>query len=446
MNETLNAGFAKKYTEILKDDAELFLKSLDRKPVRHIRLSEHRDIDYTKEFDYLGIKYEKLKEFKGMYRITEGAEKLTDTITFLTGGGYIMNPSSAFPAEILSSLVPEESAVLDVSAAPGGKTVALCDLLGNGSLVIANEPSNKRLKSLNYNLEKHGCYSAKTVSFDGRVLDKFFEEKFDGILLDAPCSNENKIARNRTVNSEWDQDLVERMAKLQKEILASAYACLRPGGVLVYSTCTFSPEENEGVIQYAVDELPECEVININEDRYGGGISGNSEIDQSVIRVMPHVLPYDGFFIAGIRKAGSTKPNYKKNKYKAGVLEKFFNDVPKNISVCSGKDRSFIESALHPEVKAKFNKSGINAYRRDSEISSQLLWEWGAKAKNEHIVKADYEDCIQYMKGFDISISNDYYGVFLFWENIPVGTVKPVNNMLKNKLDRYFLYGRDIRW
>lgn len=441
----LNKDFINKYTQIFKQDADAFFAGLMREKSRHIRLASARSVDYLKELSEQDISASPIA-IPNVYSITDNAEKLTETIGFQTGGFYIMNPSSVFTANILTSLMPDYPYILDVSSAPGGKTCAIADLLKNRCAIIANEPSPKRLKSLQFNIEKYGSYSVRTVSMDGRSLHKVFDGFFDGILLDAPCSNENKIFRNETVNASWEPALVERMAKLQREILESAFKCLKKGGVLVYSTCTFSVEENEGVIGSFLADNDEAELLDISEGEMTFGISGNSEVDEKVLRVMPHKLPYDGFFIAALRRRGDEAEGCALKVKRDKQLDSLFYELPANLSVSQGSNIAYIETGCVLEARVRLSKSGILLWKRPGELSAQCAWELGANLRPEYRAETDLNSAQRYLKGFDTDKTSDYHTPVLYYGDVPVGTVKTVDGKFKNKLDRYFLYGKNIEF
>ncbi|WP_303849961.1 hypothetical protein [Seleniivibrio woodruffii] len=439
----LNKDFIEKYTTVFGNGAEKFFETLMREKSRHIRLAAARNADYLKELSELSIGFE-TSEIPSVYRITENADRLTDTIGFQTGGFYIMNPSSVFTAGVLTSLMPDYPYILDVSSAPGGKTCAMADILKNRCAIIANEPSPKRLKSLQFNIEKYGSYSVRTVSMDGRSLHKVFDGFFDGILLDAPCSNENKIGRNKTVNAEWSQELTERMAKLQKEIADSAFVSLKEGGVMVYSTCTFAVEENEAVVRHLLDSF-DCEPVDINNGQYTKGISGDKEVDEKVIRFLPHLDEYDGFFIAAIRKKGKPSEGGSFVRFKPDKeVNEFFTEFPEYAEVYEKGGSKFLTTRMDRSINFKSN--GIMLFKREGELTSQALWQLADIVRDDIKSQTDYNNALRYLKGFDIDMPSDYHGGAVFYDNIPVGMSKPVQGMLKNKLDRYFLYGKNIEW
>ncbi|XOB65941.1 hypothetical protein ACMC5R_04100 [Deferribacteres bacterium DY0037] len=407
-------------------------------------MASSRCADYLSELAEMGVELSEAEGLPKVYKVESGEDKLTGSIGFQTGGFYIMNPSSVFAADTLCRLMPDYPYILDVASAPGGKTCAIADLLGNRCAIIANEPSGKRMKSLQFNIEKYGAYSVRTIGKDGRNLHKTFDRFFDGILLDAPCSNENKIGRNKTVNSEWCQELVERMAKLQKEIASSAFETLKEGGVMVYSTCTFSVEENEEVIRHILDNF-DCELVDINRGEHTGGLSGDGSIDPYVVRYMPHTDIYDGFFISAVRRKGDDGEGeaYTRTKTDKSVSS-FFDTFPEYVEVYEKGSSLYLTTQMERSIN--FSKNGILLAKRQGELSSQAFWQLADMLKDGLSSQISLESAQRYLKGFDIEKVQDYHGPALYYNTIPVGMTKPVGDMLKNKLDRYFLYGKNIEW
>ncbi len=343
--------------------------------------------------------------------------------------------------------------MLDVSSAPGGKTCALSDMAGRKGVIVANEISSSRLKSLHFNLEKYGAYNVKTVSLDGRLLPKYFENSFDGILLDAPCSNENKIFRNKTVQAQWGKELVCRMAQLQYQLIKSAFSCLKPGGVMVYSTCTLSLEENEMVVKQLLDEYSDAFLLPCGKE-YGRGLLGQSDIDENVARIMPDKDNIDGFFAAAIGKKGQLVEyefkNTKLNTKQSDFFKKYYPGYNhSHINIYEVDRKGYIETAPEIFKNIRFKRRGLNLYKdsgKTYEPASQSVWELGAYAQENIKYNISYDFSLNYLKGFDISCNDNYNNELLYYKNIPVGYGKKVDSIIKNKLDRYFLYGKNIEW
>lgn len=174
---------------------------------------------------------------------------------------YLQEPSAMTPANILP-VEPGEH-VLDMCAAPGGKATALAAKLQGKGLLVANDISASRAKALLKNLEVFGVKNSFVTNAAPVKLAEQFEESFDKILVDAPCSGEGMFRKDIANAKAWSLDKVEECAKIQREITKQAVKMLRPGGLMLYSTCTFSAEENEGTIAYLLETCPEMELLEI---------------------------------------------------------------------------------------------------------------------------------------------------------------------------------------
>lgn len=193
---------------------------------------------------------------------------------------YLQEPSAMTPANILPAEPGEH--VLDLCAAPGGKATALAAKLQGEGLLVANDISASRARALLKNLEVFGVKNSFVTNAAPVKLAEQFEESFDKILVDAPCSGEGMFRKDIANAKAWSLDKVEECAKIQREITKQAVKMLRPGGLMLYSTCTFSAEENEGTIAYLLETCPEMELLEIPMYRgVCGEMSGKTEKDES---------------------------------------------------------------------------------------------------------------------------------------------------------------------
>lgn len=221
---------------------------------------------------------------------------------------YLQNISSMLPPLFLD--LREDNVILDMCAAPGGKSLHMADLTNNKATILANDVNEVRRERLNYNIEKQGATSIIAFGSDGCTIGKRLNRYFDRILLDAPCSGEGimKIISNNSY-SKWNRRKVESLSKLQKKLFDSAYHALKPGGIIVYSTCTLNPFENEEIINYALEKYKDLslEKIDLNLPNIIRGLTNydkksyNEELKKA-IRVIPNEY-MEGFFIAKILKA-----------------------------------------------------------------------------------------------------------------------------------------------
>jgi NOL1/NOP2/sun family putative RNA methylase len=196
--------------------------------------------------------------------------------------------------------------VLDMAASPGAKTTQIAQYMGNEGCIIANDVKTKRLNILISNLQRCGVLIAKVTLMDGRTFKKY-ENTFDRILVDAPCSNTGMIRKNFKYAKIWRKKDVETLSKLQKELIMSAYKALKPGGILVYSTCSFDPAENEEVIDYLLSNTDaELEKINLNLKSHRPFTEFDRKNFDSRIKKCLRIHPQDNdteaFFVAKVIK------------------------------------------------------------------------------------------------------------------------------------------------
>ncbi len=240
---------------------------------------------------------------------------------YYAGLYYLQEPSAMTPASLLP--IEPGDKVLDLCAAPGGKSTELAARLRGEGVLVSNDISNSRAKALLKNLELFGARNILVVSEAPNKLCEYFTGYFDKILVDAPCSGEGMFRKSPTIMKNWEQYGTEYYHKLQQEILPQAVAMLKPGGYLLYSTCTFSPEENEGSVQEVLDAFPEMKLVDalpdgVTGDRscdYSGFACGHpewivngSEELKKTIRLWPHKIAGEGHFIALFRKDKDAEP------------------------------------------------------------------------------------------------------------------------------------------
>ncbi len=246
---------------------------------------------------------------EGVYRISpEHKLALTQTDAFYSGRLYIQNLSSMI-APILLAPKPEET-VLDLAAAPGGKTLMLAGMMENTGWLSAVELSRERFFRMCDNLKSQGVTNAHTYMTDGRSVGKKCPEMFDRILLDAPCSSEARFKTHEPKSmSFWSMHKVKETSKLQRRLLLSAFDALKVGGKLLYSTCSFSPEENESSLQHLLERQGEhlktlpltLPFDNIQKPLKQWGKEVYDERIQNGVRILP-TDTIDGFFICLLEK------------------------------------------------------------------------------------------------------------------------------------------------
>lgn len=226
---------------------------------------------------------------------------------YAAGVYYLQEPSAMTPASRLP-VTPGER-VLDLCAAPGGKATALAAALRGEGVLTANDISASRCKALLRNLELFGASNVFVTNETPERLEKAFPGYFDKILVDAPCSGEGMFRKSQEVADDWSPEKVEYFAAQQRNILKSAAAMLRPGGMLLYSTCTFAPAEDEGSVEWLLEHVPGMEIQKMEPyEGFGSGrpewIGSEREELRNCVRIWPHRMNGEGHFLALLKKAG----------------------------------------------------------------------------------------------------------------------------------------------
>ena len=223
------------------------------------------------------------------------------TSEYLLGHYYIQDLSSCMAVDALD--IAPGQVVLDVAAAPGGKTTFMAQKMDNRGAIIALEPNARRARSMSFNLARCGVYNTCIFKTDGLYAGKF-EMKFDRVLLDAPCSCEGVIAKDPTRKSSHTPEDVDYCSKIQERLIEAAASCVKPGGIMVYSTCSFAPEENEMVVDRLLRKFGNITLEPVAYGSSGLAKFGDLKFDGQLKyahRLYPHLHDTTGFFIARLR-------------------------------------------------------------------------------------------------------------------------------------------------
>jgi NOL1/NOP2/sun family putative RNA methylase len=273
--------------------------------VNTLKLPESRIIDLLKS---RGWSFERISWAKFGYRLLDGPEAgIGSSMEHMLGLIYIQGPISMIPAEVLEPM--PGLTVLDLCASPGSKSTQLAQLMENRGILVANDVSSSRIKPLVANLQRCGVINVVVTQMDGRLFYRWTKEQFDRVLVDVPCSSLGIVAKDWSAASHYSEKISNKISRLQQSLIMSAYDCLRPGGILVYSTCTLHPVENEGVISYLLDRKMDAKLQPIYLDgvksrktlEEWAGIKFSSEI-KKCFKCYPHDNSAEGFFIAKIKK------------------------------------------------------------------------------------------------------------------------------------------------
>lgn len=236
-------------------------------------------------------------------RDDEDALPLGSTAEHLSGLFYIQEASSMLPVAALFSDENQPLRVMDVAAAPGSKTTQIAARMGNQGAILANEFSASRVKVLHANISRCGISNVALTHFDGRVFGAAVPESFDAVLLDAPCSGEGVVRKDPDALKNWSVASNLEIAATQRELIDSAFHALRPGGTLIYSTCTLNRDENESVCLWLKEQYPQAVEFLPLDALFEGAKAALTP--EGFLHVFPQIFDCEGFFVARLRKTAA---------------------------------------------------------------------------------------------------------------------------------------------
>ncbi len=375
---------------------------------------------------------------------------------------YLQEPSAMTPASLLP--VTPGDRVLDICAAPGGKSTELAARLCGEGVLISNDISNSRAKALLKNIELFGVKNTVVVSEAPTKLTGYFPEYFDKILVDAPCSGEGMFRKSPVIMKNWEQYGTAYYNNLQKEILHEVLKMLRPGGYLLYSTCTFSPMENEGTVQFVLDNYPDMEVVPALPEIapegvcYDGIEMGKPEWAENgakelayTLRLWPHKLRGEGHFVALLHKKDAAVGGAGMQKTAVGVksaklseeAEEFFChigfELPKE-RIIAREDRLYLLPEGIPSLDGlRILRSGLllgeekkNRFEPSQALACALKMN---EYDNVYSLPADDPDIIRYLKCESIELKEKVKDGFVLVcaDGYPLGWGKVSKGTFKNK-------------
>ena len=257
------------------------------------------------EFEHRGWQLERIPWYRYGFWLHEPQVDLGKTLEHFLGYIYEQDAASMVPPLVLDPQ-PEE-VVLDMCAAPGSKATQIAELMQNQGLLLTNDPVTSRLPALRHNLQRCGVRNAIVTQMDGRRFARI-PDTFDRVLVDVPCSGTGKVSTEPGILCNWRLGLTRHLARLQRQLLRAACITCKPGGVVVYSTCTLEPEENELVVDYVINRLHmRVEPVEIPGLRTRPGITEwqNRYLHpdlRDTLRIYPHENRSEGFYIAKLVK------------------------------------------------------------------------------------------------------------------------------------------------
>lgn len=308
-NVTVKQGFEERYRKLLGKRYDSFIKTSVRFLRKSIRINTLKKpvAKVRSRLEEQGWKLTEVPWCKTGFWLqhSKGRLDIGNTMEHALGYIYVQEAASMLPTEVMD--IEEGQLVLDLCASPGSKSTQIAQLLNGTGIVVCNDITGKRLKPLGLNIQRMGAVNAVVTRGDGRRFSSIGEE-FDRVLVDAPCSGTGAIRKSLGTLTMWNPNAVRRLSRLQLRLLESGYSCLKPGGAIVYSTCTLEPEENEGVISAFLARHENAEIVPIKllvtrspaVTKFAG-----KQFDERVkhcLRIWPQDNDSEGFFVAKIHK------------------------------------------------------------------------------------------------------------------------------------------------
>ena len=427
--------FKKIIEQMLGDEAPAFFDSMEQKSSLALRINPLREgVSELAEAYSDGI-----VPWEGLGRYLKEGVRPGAGIAH-AGGAFYLQEASAMVSVAVLQPVPGER-ILDLCAAPGGKSSQIAARLGGEGLLISNEPEPGRAKVLSANIERLGIANAAVVNHYPDALAKRWPGYFDAILCDAPCSGEGMFRREPEARSEWNPASPAGCAKRQAEILDRAAEMLRPGGRLVYSTCTFNPSENEETIAAFLSRHPEFSFEDFELPGIGASKNG-------CIRIWPHRVRGDGHFAARLRKSGEgrfpdapvIRPD-KENMKLVAQLEKEICALPESLkqNVLRMGDYLVAVPSQCPDMKGlkavsqgtKLLRIGKNYIEPEHALAMALK-----PGQAQRRMNLSDDEAVRYLAGEALPYEGEKGWTLILWKNIPLGWGKASNGQMKNHLPK----------
>ena len=387
-------------------------------------------------------------------RDDEDAVPLGSTAEHLSGLFYIQEASSMLPVAALFADGNSPERVMDVAAAPGSKTTQIAARMGNRGAILANEFSASRVKVLHANISRCGIHNVALTHFDGRVFGAALPEAFDAILLDAPCSGEGVVRKDPDALKNWSVESNLEIAATQRELIESAFHALRPGGTLVYSTCTLNRDENEDVCLWLKAQYPDAvEFLPLN-DLFAS--AQEAITPEGFLHVFPQIYDCEGFFVARLRKTQAVAP-LPAPKFKVGnfpFVPLKGRDAAQLVAAAEkvgliwdeslhlwirDKEVWLFPAEIEPLIgKVRFSRIGI----RLAEVHNKgYRWQHEAVialAGHENAFALTHQEAEEWYRGRDVYPDSTPSGdeVIVTYQGYPLGLAKKVGSRLKNSYPR----------
>ena len=445
----LQKSFTDRMKKLLRDEYDAFISAMGGEPVRGLRVNRIKCREgYSLSDDRFRL--EKIPYVDNGFILREG-DGVGLTPEHHAGMIYMQDPGAMSALSAIN--ISEGEWVLDACAAPGGKSSQIAERIGDSGFLLSNEYVPKRAKIIVGNFERLGIKNAMVTSLDTAEFPKMFREVFDLIVCDAPCSGEGMFRKSEEALEDWSEENVENCAKRQLNILENLIPALKAGGRLVYSTCTYSLEENEMTVSAIMEGHPELELIPADERLLpytddGINFDGNHPEMRLARRFYPHVSEGEGQFVAVMRKRGVSEEKstilYKDagtspSKVEIQIVEKFlkeaFNTMPNGRFIKQGDFISLIPHDCPIPPRSVFMPGVVigEVQKNILKPHHQLFSAYGKNMKLIVNLKPGDERVYKYLRGEEIEWDTDRSGwCAVCYDGVPLGGGKISSGRVKN--------------
>ncbi len=435
--------FENRMKTLLGDEYSNFIMALNDAPVKGFRVNTSK-ISIT-EFEKINpFGNEKIPYITGGYYLNY--DKVGNHPLHHAGMIYVQEPAAMAPAECIE--IEPDSKVLDMCAAPGGKSTQLKNKLSEGGLLVSNEIIPSRCKILTGNIERMGFKNCVTTCMDTARLASLFPDTFDVIMVGAPCSGEGMFRKEQIAIDEWSRENVDKCAARQTEILQNAVKCLKSGGSIIYATCTFSLEENEMMIDSFLQSHPDFEIIPLKPEIQAAsadGIKFNGCQCQNIHfarRFYPHTSRGEGQFVAALRHKGEKQLSIKQNKKPSFKIDPVLTDFLDDTLEIYDKDQLSLYGDTPVFYSGNIDIKKGNAFMCGVTIGEikknyvlphhQFFMAYGEKFKRKIDLAPDSDDVKRYLRGEEIQTDCQNGWAVVTVCGVALGGAKVSNGRAKN--------------
>ena len=426
--KTLPEKFTSRMKQMLGGQYQAFIAEYDKSPIRGLRANLLK-VSPQRLRELCPFELERADTLEEGFVLRSEVQSIGSHPYHIAGLFYMQEPSAM--AAIQAVEAEPGMRILDLCAAPGGKSGGIAARMGGEGLLVSNEIVPNRAKTLAFTMERLGVCNAVVTCAHPDALCGARKGYFDRVVVDAPCSGEGMFRKDDTAIAEWSPEHVIACAQRQRAILDSAYTALAPGGKLIYSTCTFSPEENEETVEAFTKTHPDMTI-------------------ELMHRLYPHTCKGEGHFIARLVKAGEAETCHKdmrlepcRDKEYISFIKETFDEPPKGEAYRLKDGRIIILRQSLPEGLSNIRMLSAGVYAGDIQrgrfipAHSLFMAEHGGKYKNTLSLDTDSPELDAYLRGNTVPAAPAMkgYAAVLAGE-YPIGFGKAVDGTMKNHLPK----------